>query len=65
MKHVLPLGDAIRMGDRPKVRSMLASQVTVDSPEENCRFSINTPCFFSAWAEQLQFCQPEDIDLVH
>lgn len=65
MKHVLLLGDSIRMGYGPKVRSMLASQATVDFPDENCRFSINTLCFLSTWAEQLQCCQPEDIDLVH
>ena len=65
MKHVLLLGDSIRMGYGPLVRELLAEHATVDMPAENCRFSIHTLCLLSVWSEQLQYAAPEEIDLVH
>lgn len=65
MKHVFLVGDSIRLGYGAKVRALLEGQATVDYPEENCRFSTNTLCFLSTWAEQLQYCQAEEVDLVH
>ena len=65
MKHVLLIGDSIRMGYVPEVRALLADTATVDFPGENCRFTTNTLCFLSAWAEQLTEAPAEEIDLVH
>ena len=65
MKHVFLVGDSIRMGYSPFVRELLAGEATVDYPGENCRFSANTLCFLSTWAEQMAYAAPENIDLVH
>lgn len=65
MKHVLLLGDSIRMGYGPKVRDLLRDIATVDMPAENCRFSVHTLCMLGMWSEQLQYAAPEEIDLVY
>lgn len=65
MKHVLLIGDSIRMGYGPEVRALLADAAMVEEPGENCRFTTNTLCFLNTWAEQLTEAPAEGIDLVH
>lgn len=53
MKKVLLLGDSIRIGYEPAVRSKLADLAEVVGPADNCRFAKYTLWYVDHWLETL------------
>ncbi len=51
MKHVILLGDSIRLGYRATVAQKLEKVAHVWSPEENCAHSVNILINFRGWLE--------------
>lgn len=49
MKHMLLLGDSIRLSYREHVQTLLDGEVQVHGPRDNCRFSTHTLFYLNAW----------------
>jgi lysophospholipase L1-like esterase len=59
MKHVVLVGDSIRMGYEPRVRERLSGVAEVWGPEQNGGNSVNLLVLLHLWTEH---CRP---DLIH
>jgi len=59
MLKVMLIGDSIRMGYETRLRELVAGDVDLRAPEENCRFTAYTLFSLSTWAPD------NDYDVIH
>jgi len=63
MRHIILIGDSIRMGYDKYTKEALAGVAEVYYPEENCRFAEYVLRYAHEWKQKGQW--PTDVDLVH
>ena len=64
MKHVLLIGDSIRMGYENYVKDAFEGVAEVKAPEGNCRYALQVLRYAHEW-RKLFSCTPEEVDVIH